>query len=215
MLLGFEEAFDCLILEGYWLAETAPVASFNRTDRRRVGSVGGPFTGVEMRVVDDSGSEVDHGEPGEIVVRGHNVMRGYWGRPDETTAAIVDGWLHTGDVGVQDEDGFFYVVDRVLELIVRGGRTVFPREVEEVLREHEAVVDAAVIGLQHPSLGHEVHALVTIRPGAKVTSGELRHFVKERVAAHKYPREVDIVQDLPTSSTGAILKRAIRLETRA
>jgi long-chain acyl-CoA synthetase len=142
-------------------------------------------------------------------------MSGYWGRPDETTTTIVDGWLRTGDVGVKDEDGFFYVVDRVKELIVRGGRRVFPREVEEVLHEHQAVAEAAVIGVPHPDLGEEVHAIVTLRPGDSTTSGELRDFVRERVAAHKYPREVDIVEQLPKSSTGEILKRAIRLETRA
>jgi long-chain acyl-CoA synthetase len=215
VLLGFEEAFHCLVLEGYGLAETSPVASFNRRDRRRVGSIGVPVNGVELRVLDDAGSEVEDGEPGEIVVRGHNVMSGYWGRPDETTTTIVDGWLRTGDVGVKDEDGFFYVVDRVKELIVRGGRRVFPREVEEVLHEHQAVAEAAVIGVPHPDLGEEVHAIVTLRPGASTTSGELRDFVRERVAAHKYPREVDIVEQLPKSSTGEILKRAIRLETRA
>ena len=215
VLLGFEEAFGCLLLEGYGLAETSPVVSFNRTDRRRVGSVGVPVPGVELRVLDDAGSEVEDGEPGEIVVRGHHVMSGYWARPDETAAAIVDGWLRTGDVGLRDEDGFFYVVDRVKELIARGGHRVLPREVEAVLREHRAVEDAAVIGVPHPDLGEEVHALVTLRPGASTTSGELRDFVKARVAAHAYPREVDIVERLPTSSTGEILKRAIRLETRA
>lgn len=215
VLLGFEEAFHCLILEGYGLAEASPVASFNRMDCRRVGSIGVPVNGVELRVVDGAGSEVEDGEPGEIVVRGHNVMKGYWGRPEETTATIVGGWLHTGDVGVKDEDGFFYVLDRTKELITRGGCTVFPREVEEVLHEHKAVVAAAVIGVPHPSLGEEVHAVVTLRPGATTTSGELRDFVKARVAAHKCPREIDIVEEIPTSSTGKILKRAIRLETRA
>ena len=215
VMLGYEEAFHCLILEGYGLAETSPVTSFNRMDRRRVGSIGVPVTGVELRVLDDAGSEVEDGEPGEIAVRGHNVMKGYWGRPDETSAAVVDGWLRTGDVGVKDDDGFFYVVDRVEELIVRDGRTVYPREVEEVLREHRAVAEAAVVGVAHPDLGEEVHAVVTVRPGARATPRQLRDFVKERVAAHKYPREVDIVETIPTSTTGAILKRAIRLESRA
>lgn len=215
VLLAFEEAFHCMVLEVYGLAETSPVVSFNRMDRRRVGSVGVPVTGVEVCVVDQTGTEVVDGEPGEIVVRGHNVMSGYWGRPDETTAAVVDGWLRTGDVGVRDEDGFYYVVDRIQDLIVRGDRTVFPREVEDVLREHRAVLDAAVVGAPHPDLGEEVRAIVTLRSGASATPAELRDFVKGRLATHKYPREVDIVEQLPTSSTGAILKRAIRLETRA
>jgi len=215
VLLGFEEAFHCLVLEGYGLAETSAVASCNRIDRRRVGSIGVPVNGVELRVLDDAGSEVADGEPGEIVVRGHNVMSGYWGDPVGTTATVVDGWLHTDDVGVRDEDGFFYVVDRVEDLITRGGRRVFPREVEQVLREHQDVVEAAVIGVPHPYLGEEVHAVVTLRPGAGVTASELRDHVKARVAAHKYPREVAVVEEIPRSSTGETLKRALRLETRA
>ena len=215
LLLALEDAFQCLVLEGYGLAETSPVASFNRMDRRRVGSIGVPVPGVELRVVDDAGSPVEDGEPGEIAVRGHNVMSGYWGRPDDTAATIVEGWLRTGDVGVRDEDGFFYVVDRVKDLISRGGRRVFPREVEEVLLEHRAVVEAAVIGVADPELGEEVHAIVTVQPGATATSSELRDFVKERIANHKYPREVDIVETLPKSPTGEILKRAIRLEARS
>lgn len=213
VLLAFEDTFHCRILEGYGLVE-APVASFNRMDRRRVGSIGLPVNGVELRVADDAGDDVEDGEPGEIVVRGHHVMKGYWGRPEETAAAIVDGWLRTGDAGIRDEDGFFYVVGRTKELIVRGGLKVFPREVEEVLREHEAVLEAAVIGVPHPSLGEEVQAVVTLRPGAMATSGELRDFVKGRVADHKYPREIDIVEEMPHSSTGKIRNRAIRLETR-
>ncbi len=215
VLLRFEDAFHCLVLEGYGLAEASPVASFNRMDRRRVGSIGVPVAGVELRIVDATGAEVADGDHGEIVVRGHNVMKGYWGRPDETTAAVVDGWLHSGDVGVKDEDGFFYLVDRTKELISRGGRTVFPREVEEVLHEHRAVADAAVIGVPDPTLGEEVHAVVTLLPGASATPGELHDFVRERVLAHQCPRSVEIVEAIPKSTTGKILKRAIRLETRA
>ncbi|MEO5708216.1 MAG: AMP-binding protein [Nocardioidaceae bacterium] len=213
--LRFEEAFHCLVLEAYGLAETSPLASFNRRDRRRVGSIGVPATGVELRVLDDTGSEVGAGEPGEIVVRGANVMSGYWDRPEQTAATVVDGWLRTGDVGVRDEDGFFFVVDRLQELITRDGRRVFPRAVEAVLHEHEAVADAAVIGVPHPELGEEVHAVVTLHPGAITTPGELRDFVLRRLGPHTSPREVDIVEQMPKSSTGEILKRAIRLESRA
>ena len=215
VLLGFEEAFDCLVLEGYGLTETSPVVSFNRRDRRRVGSIGLPVTGVQLRVVDDHGVEVEDGEPGEILVRGHNVMKGYWGRPEETADAVVDGWLRTGDVGVRDEDGFFYVVDRTTELINRGGHKVYPREVEEALQEHPDVVEAAVIGLAHPTLGAEVGAVVTLRPDASTTGAELCEFVRGRVAPHAYPRIVDVVDEIPKTATGKVLKRAIRLETRA
>ncbi|MEO5853627.1 MAG: long-chain fatty acid--CoA ligase [Nocardioides sp.] len=215
VLLGFEDAFDCLVLEGYGLSETSPVVSFNRRDRRRVGSIGMPVKGVELRVADERGAGVEDGEPGELQVRGHNVMKGYWGRPDDTAAAFLDGWLRTGDVGMRDEDGFFYVVDRTTELINRGGQWVYPREVEEVLHEHPDVVEAAVIGLPHPTLGEEIGAVVTLRPFAGTTGNDLRDFVKARVAAYKYPRTVDIVDAMPKTATGKILKRAIRLETRA
>jgi long-chain acyl-CoA synthetase len=215
VLLGFEEAFECLVLEGYGLSESSPVATFNRRDRRRVGSIGLPVKGVELRVVDDAGADVEDGEPGEILVRGHNVMKGYWGRPADTRATIVDGWLRTGDVGLRDDDGFFYVVDRKKELINRGGYKVYPRELEEVLHEHPDVLEAAVIGLPHATLGEEVCAVVTLRPLAATTADELRAFVKGRVAAYKYPRVVDVVDEIPKTATGKILKRAIRLETRA
>jgi long-chain acyl-CoA synthetase len=215
VLLGFEEAFDCLVLEGYGLSETSPVVSFNRRDRRRVGSIGMPVAGVDLRVVDDDGVEVEDGEPGEILVRGHNVMKGYWGRPADTAATLVDGWLHTGDVGVRDEDGFFHVVDRTTELINRGGQQVYPRQIEEVLQEHPDVVEAAVIGLSHPTLGSEVGAVVTLRPHASTTGAELRDYVRGRVAPHEYPRIVDVVDEIPKTATGKILKREIRLETPA
>ncbi|WP_148615037.1 AMP-binding protein [Nocardioides rubriscoriae] len=215
VLLGFEEAFHCLVLEGYGLAETSPLASFNRMDRRRVGSIGVAVNGVALRVVDEVGREVADGEPGEIVVRGHNVMQGYHGRADATAASIIDGWLRTGDVGVKDEDGFFYVVDRIDDLIVRDGRTIYSREVEDVLHEHPDVELAAVIGIPHPGLGAEVHAVVVLRSGASATPAELQAFVRERLAPHQYPREVHVVTEIPRSSNGKILKRAIRLESRA
>ena len=215
VLLGFEEAFDCLVLEGYGLSEAAPWVSFNRRDHRRVGSVGRPATGVELRVVDDAGRDVEDGEPGEFLVRGHGVMTGYWDRPEDTAAAVVGGWLRTGDVGTRDDDGFLYLMDRRQDLITRDGHRVYPREVEEVLHEHPDVVDAAVIGRPHPTLGEEIGAVVTLRPHARTTGGDLREFVKARVTSHKYPRTVDIVDALPMTVTGKILKRAIRLETRA
>ena len=214
VLVGSEEAFDCVVLEGYGLAETSPLVSCNRMDNRRAGSIGVPVNGVELKVVDESAAEVEDGEPGELVVRGHNVMQGYWGRPAETAASLLQGWCRTGDLGIRDEDGFFHFVGRTAELITRGGHTVFPREVEQVLHEHQAVATAAVLGVPHPSLGEEIHALVTLRPDAHATPDELRAYVKERVAAHSYPREIDIVEAIPTTSTGEALKRAIRLEAK-
>jgi long-chain acyl-CoA synthetase len=210
LLRAFEEAFGCKILEGYGLSESSPVASFNHRDReRKPGSIGTPIRNVEMRVVDDEGDEVAQGEVGEIVIRGYNVMKGYWQRPEATAETIVDGWLHTGDMGRIDEDGYFYVVDRKKELIIRGGYNVYPREIEEVLYEHPAVREAAVLGVPHDEYGEEVGAAVALKDGAEATPDELRDFVKGQVAAYKYPRVVWLVDDLPKGPTGKILKREI------
>jgi long-chain acyl-CoA synthetase len=210
VLRGFEAAFGCTVLEGYGLSETSPVASFNHPDReRKPGSIGTPIRGVEMRVVDEQGSDVPRGEVGEIAIRGHNVMKGYWRRPEETATAIPDGWFRTGDLARQDDEGYFYIVDRKKDLIIRGGYNVYPREVEEVLYEHPAVAEAAVIGLPHPELGEEVGAAVVLKPGAGVTAEALRDHVKAQVAAYKYPRKVWIVDALPKTATGKILKREI------
>jgi long-chain acyl-CoA synthetase len=198
------------VLEGYGLSETSPVASFNHPDRaRKPGSIGTPIRGVQMRVVDSRGREVPGGEVGEIVIRGHNVMKGYWRKPEETAKAIQDGWFRTGDLGLVDEDGYFVIVDRKKDMIIRGGYNVYPREIEEVLYEHPEVTEAAVIGLPHPALGEEVGAAVVLQPGAGVTAAELRDYVKAQVAAYKYPRQVWIVDALPKGPTGKILKREI------
>jgi len=210
VLRGFEEAFGCQVLEGYGLSETSPVASFNHPDRaRKPGSIGTPVRGVEMRVVDKEGNEVPQGDVGEIVIRGHNVMKGYWHRPQDTAKAMPDGWFRTGDMGRVDADGYFEIVDRKKDMIIRGGYNVYPREVEEVLYEHPAVAEAAVIGLPHPALGEEVGAAVVLKPGAGVTADELRDHVKSQVAAYKYPRVVWIVSELPKGATGKIVKREI------
>lgn len=210
LLRGFEEAFGCLVLEGYGLSETSPVASFNHPDReRKPGSIGTPIRGVQMRVVDSRGHEVAQGTVGEIVIRGHNVMKGYWRKPEETAEAIPDGWFRTGDLGRVDEEGYFVIVDRKKDLIIRGGYNIYPREIEEVLYEHPAVGEAAVIGLPHPQLGEEVGAAVALKPGATVTPEELRDHVKTQVAAYKYPRKVWIVDVLPKGPTGKIVKREI------
>ncbi len=210
LLRGFDEAFGCKIMEGYGLSESSPVASFNHADReRKPGSIGTPIRGVEMRVVDEDGNEVAQGEVGEILIRGYNVMKGYWQRPEETAETIIDGWLHTGDMGRVDEDGYFYVVDRKKELIIRGGYNVYPREIEEVLYEHPDVREAAVLGVPHDEYGEEVGAAVVLKDGASATPEQLRDHVKEQVAAYKYPRVVWLVDELPKGPTGKILKREI------
>ncbi|WP_354698403.1 Long-chain-fatty-acid--CoA ligase [Paraconexibacter sp. AEG42_29] len=212
LMKGFEEQFNCKILEGYGLSETSPVASFNHPDKeRKAGSIGTPIEGVEMRVVDDGGEPVAAGEVGEIAIKGHNVMKGYWGRPDATAETMKDGWFLTGDMAKIDEDGYFFIVDRKKDLIIRGGYNVYPREIEEVLYEHPAVREAAVVAMPHPDLGEEVGAAVALKDGAEATEEELQGFVKDQVAAYKYPRLVWFVDELPKGPTGKILKREIEV----
>jgi long-chain acyl-CoA synthetase len=213
---AFEATYGAKIIEGYGLSETSPVASFNRVEQAKVGSIGTPIPGVEFKLVNDDGSDAPPGEVGEICIRGHNVMKGYWNRPEATAEAInAEGWFATGDLGTVDDDGFYFIVDRKKELIIRGGFNVYPREVEEVLYEHPAVREAAVIGLPHPTHGEEVGAAVSLRPGAEVSADELREYVKARVAPYKYPRSVWVLDDLPKGATGKILKRAITKPTGA
>ncbi len=213
VLRGFDEAFSCKVLEGYGLSETSPVASFNHPDKeRKPGSIGTPIEGVEMSLFDDQDREVSGDAVGEIVIRGHNIMKGYWNRPDATAAAVRDGWFHSGDLARRDADGYYFIVDRVKDLIIRGGYNVYPREVEEVLYEHPAVAEAAVVGVPDPTVGEEVAAAVVLKPGASATADELREHVKSQVAAYKYPRHVDLVEALPKGPTGKILKREIRVQ---
>jgi len=212
IMRGFEEQFGCKVLEGYGLSETSPVASFNHPDReRKPGTIGTPVEGVEMKVVDEQGAEVAQGEVGEIVIKGHNVMKGYWNREDATREAIKDGWFHTGDMGKVDEDGYFSIVDRKKEMIIRGGYNVYPREVEEVLYEHPAVQEVAVIGVPDQSMGEEVGAAVVLKEGQDVSEADLRDFVKNEVAGYKYPRKIWFVDELPKTATGKILKREIEV----
>ncbi len=210
VLRGSEKAFGVPVLEGYGLSETSPVASFNHPGReRKPGSIGTPIRDVRMRAVDSDDREVPPGEVGEIVISGPNVMKGYWNRPEATAEAIRDGWFHTGDLARIDSGGYFFIVDRKKDLIIRGGYNVYPREIEEVLYEHPAVAEAAVIGLPHSSLGEEVAAAVVLKPGAASTAAELRDYVKAQVAAYKYPRHVWITDVLPKGPTGKIQKRDI------
>ena len=210
VLREFEATFDCQILEGYGLSETSPVASFNHPQRaRKVGSIGTPIRGVEMKVVGEDGADLPAGEVGEIVIRGHNVMKGYWGKPEATAGVMRDGWFHSGDLAKVDEDGYFFIVDRKKDMIIRGGYNVYPREVEEVLYEHPAVAEAAVVAVPDREWGEEVGACVALKPGERIDPDQLRAYVKERVAAYKYPRHVWLVNELPKGPTGKILKREI------
>ena len=217
LMRAFEEKFSTMILEGYGLSETSPVASFNHPDKeRKAGSIGTPIDGCEMKIVGDDGRELPAGTVGEIAIRGLNVMKGYWNKPEATAESIdADGWFRTGDMAMVDEDGYYYIVDRKKDLIIRGGYNVYPREIEEVLYEHPAVREAAVVAMAHDELGEEVGAAVALKAGAKATEEELRDFVKEQVAAYKYPRRVWFVDELPKGPTGKILKRAITVPAEA
>jgi len=214
VLREFEDTFGCVILEGYGLSETSPIASFNHRNRaRKPGSIGTPIAGVEFRLVceDPNGHVTDapDGQIGEIAIRGHNVMNGYWNNPLATREAVRDGWFHTGDLARRDEDGYYFIVDRKKDLIIRGGFNVYPREIEEVLHEHPDVAAVAVIGVPHPTHGEEVAAAIQTKPHADLTETELRAFIRERVAAYKYPRHIWFVDALPMGPTGKILKREI------
>ncbi|MCU1629910.1 MAG: Long-chain-fatty-acid--CoA ligase [Pseudonocardia sp.] len=210
ILKAFEQKFGCQVLEGYGLSETSPVASFNQPGReRKPGSIGFQVRGCEMRLVDDDGNDVGADTPGEIAIRGENVMKGYWGRPEATAEAIPDGWFRTGDIATKDADGYYFIVDRKKDLIIRGGYNVYPREVEETLYEHPAVAEAAVVGMKHSDLGEEIGAAVALKAGQSADPDELRDFVKERMAAYKYPRKVWIVDALPKGPTGKILRREV------
>jgi long-chain acyl-CoA synthetase len=207
----FNSKNNVTILEGYGLSETSPVASFNHPDRPpKPGSIGTPIWGVEMRCVDADGRDVPVGELGEIVIRGHNVMTGYYKRPDANAEAIKDGWFYTGDVAYKDEDGYFFIKDRVKDMIIRGGFNVYPREIEEVLYAHPAIAEAAVIGVHDPALGEEIKAVVAFKPGQSAAEQEIVDYCKERLAAYKYPRSVEIRDTLPKTATGKILKRELK-----
>ena len=209
----FEERFGVLILEGYGLTESASTTTFNiSVAERRVYSVGKPIWGVDLQIWGEGDVPQPRGEEhvGEIVIRGVNVMRGYYDDPEATAAAFTRGWFRTGDLGYVDADGFVFIVDRKKDLIIRGGYNVYPREVEEVLYTHPAIAEAAVIGVADPRLGEEVKAIVTLRPGEHLTQDEVIAFTKERMAAYKYPRLVEFRSEFEHGPTGKILKTLLR-----
>ena len=208
----FENTFDTWIMEGYGLTECSPTCLENPPGRTRPGSIGFPVPGFEARIVDDNDNDMTPGDVGELIIRGPGVMKEYLNQPEATATTLRGGWLHTGDLARRDKDGYTYIVDRKKELIIRGGYNVYPREIEEVFYEHPAVMEVAVLGMPHPDLGEEVAAAVVLRPGAEATADELRGFMRERVAPYKYPRVIKLVDELPKSSSGKILKREIELE---
>jgi long-chain acyl-CoA synthetase len=212
VMKAFEERFKVKILEGYGLSETSPVATFSRLDRpAKPGSIGVPVWGVDIRIVDEDDNDVSTGELGELIIRGHNVMKGYYKNPDANAETLRNGWLHTGDIGRYDEDGYLYIVDRVKDMIIRGGFNVYPREVEEVLMMHPAVSLAAVVGVPDDRYGEEVKAFIVLKEDApEIDEAELRAWAKENMADYKYPRTIEFRDTLPMNATGKILKRELR-----
>jgi len=207
----FKERYGISILEGYGLSETSPVASFTVEDAEvRVGSIGKPIWGVEMKIKRDDGTFAEVNEVGEIIIRGHNVMKQYLNRPQATRDAIVNGWFHTGDVGRFDEDGYFYIVDRKKDIIIRGGMNIYPREIEEVLYAHPKVLEAAVIGIPDAIRGEEVKAYVSSLEGEVLTADEIKEYLQQRIAKYKWPKEVEVLKELPKGPTGKILKRELK-----
>ena len=211
VMKAFEAKYPVRILEGYGLSETSPAASFNTLDKpRKEGSIGYPVWGVEMCIQGDDDQILPDGERGEICIRGHNIMKGYLNRPDATKEALRGGWFRSGDIGIRDEDGAYRIVDRKKDMIIRGGFNVYPREIEEVLYAHEAIVEAAVLGIPHERHGEEIKAVLVLTTGKEVSAKEIIAYCKERLAAYKYPRIIEFSESLPKGPTGKILKRELR-----
>ena len=203
------QTFGGGLVEGYGLSETSPVVSFNNPNvKAKTGSIGLPVWGTEMKLIDDEWNDQD--EVGEIAIRGHCVMKGYHNRPEVNEEVLKDGWFRTGDIARRDEEGFYFIIDRSKDMIIRGGYNVYPREVEEVLMANEAVSLAAVVGVPHDTHGEEIKAFVIPEQGSKITPEELVDWAKERLAAYKYPRKIEFRDELPMTSTGKILKRELR-----
>ena len=215
VLEDFETRFNVPILEGYGMSEGSPVVTFNvNKNIRKVGSIGLPVWGVEVKLVGKDGREVPIGEKGELWYRGHNVMNGYYKNKEATAETITDGWLHSGDVAIRDEDGFYFIVDRTKDMIIRGGLNVYPREIEEVIIQHKAVSLVAVVGMPDEKLGEEIKAFIVLKESESTTDKEIQSFAKDRLAAYKYPRHIEFVDSLPMSATGKILKKELRNTTK-
>jgi len=217
VLEDFEAKFKVPILEGYGMSEGSPVVTFNQPEReRKPGSIGTPVWGVEVKIVDHNDREVGPNQNGQLLYRGHNVMKGYYKRPEANAESLKGGWMHSGDVAYRDEDGYYFIVDRTKDMIIRGGLNVYPREVEETIMKHEAVSLVAIIGVPHDEYGEEIKAFVVPKEGRHIDPQQLIEWTKERIAAYKYPRIVEIVDSLPMSATGKILKKILRQqETKA
>ncbi|HET6891230.1 MAG TPA: long-chain-fatty-acid--CoA ligase [Pyrinomonadaceae bacterium] len=205
----FEETFNCPVVEGYGLSESTCRSTFNPPDERRRPGSCGLAIGNEMRVVDENDEEVPDGQLGEIVLRGENILKGYFKDSEATATAFRGGWFHTGDIGYRDSDGFFYIVDRKSDMIIRGGENIYPREIDEVLYQHPAVASAAAIGVPDPLYGEDVAAFIVLKDGMKVDEGDILAFCLERLADYKCPKTVRFIKEIPKGPTGKLLKREL------
>ena len=211
VLKDFKEKFDVDILEGYGMSESSGVVTFNQKDvGSKVGSIGTPVWGMEVKLVDETGKEVPIGEKGELIYKGHSVMKGYHNKPEANVKTLKEGWLYSGDIAIKDEDGFYYIVDRTKDMIIRGGFNVYPRELEEVIIQHEAVSLIAVIGVPDDKMGEEIKAFIVLKEGTTCTAKEIIQYAKSKMANYKYPRLIEFIDALPMSATGKILKKELR-----
>jgi long-chain acyl-CoA synthetase len=204
----FEQAFGIEVLEGYGLSETCAIGTFNYPGKRKPGSIGKPVEGIEIKIVGDDRDDIPQGEIGEIAIKGTNVMREYWNKPEETDGDLLDGWFHTGDLGHVDEDGYVFIDDRKKDMIIRGGENVYPREIEEVLYQHDGIREAAVVGVGHERLGEEVGAAVVPKKDS-LSADEIQEFAREKLARYKVPTKIWFLDELPKGPTGKILKREL------
>lgn len=207
----FESRFGVPIIEGYGMSEGSPVVTFNQLEvGRKAGSIGTPIWGVDVKIVDDNGNELPVGEKGELIYRGPNVMKSYYKKYKETEEVLKNGWLFSGDIAVKDEDGFFFIVDRKKEMIIRGGMNVYPREVEEIMMRHSDISMVAIIGIEHEKLGEEIKAFVVKKKESSVSEEDIKLWTKERIAQYKYPRIIEFIDEMPVSGTGKILKKNLK-----
>lgn len=211
VLKDFGAKYKVPILEGYGMSEGSPVVTFNSLNgKRKPGSIGKPIWGVEVKLANEDDNEVPTGEKGQLLYRGHNVMKGYYNRPEENAKTLKGGWLHSGDIAVKDEEGYYYIVDRTKDMIIRGGLNVYPREVEEILMQHEAVSLIAIIGIPDEKFGEEIKAYIVLNENVSITEADLIGWTKTKIAAYKYPRHIEFLDALPMSATGKILKKELR-----
>ncbi len=211
----FEETYGIKIVEGYGLTEGTVVSTLNPLDGvRKIGSIGKSLPGQEVKIVDDNGKQLGVNETGELVIKGGAIMKRYHNRPEETSQTVIDGWLHTGDIGYFDADGYYFIVDRKKDMVIRGGENIYPKEIENVLYEHPKVMDAAVIGVPDKVMGEEAKAFVVLKPGEKATEDEIRAYTKSRLAEFKVPKYIEFIDDLPKNIIGKVLKKELRAKEK-